>query len=170
MRTAATKNQQEAPADLTAVKGHGPITFITIPCPPSVNALYRNVAKVGRVKTGAYKDWSSHAGWILKSQNPASVPGRVLIVINIERASAASDLDNRAKAILDLLVTHKVIKDDKLVTALAMAWAPKGTGLARVAVLPATDLTLDLLVATDGASGGWYITPPNQEGPPEYGN
>lgn len=170
MRTAATKNQKETPASVAAAQGHGPITFITIPCPPSVNALYRNVARVGRVKTSAYKDWAGNAGWILKSQNPTPVVGRVLVVINIQRPSGSSDLDNRAKAILDLLVTHKVIKDDKYVTALAMAWAPKGTAIARVAVLPATDLTLDLLVATDGASGGWFITPPNQEGPPEYGS
>lgn len=146
------------------------ITFITIPVPPSVNALYRNVAGRGRVKTAAYKDWAGHAGWVLKSQHPEPVPGRVVIVLGIERASAASDIDNRIKAIFDLLVAHKIIRNDNLVTAFATAWAPKGCGQARVAVLPAHDLTLQLLVAADAATGGWFIKPPHQEGPTEHGH
>ncbi len=170
MRTAAKPQRSASPTPAPVSGRPDAITFITIPSPPSVNALYRNLPGRGRVKTGVYKDWAGHAGWTLKSQNPAPVPGRVVIVIGIERRNGAADIDNRAKAILDLLVAHKVIKNDNLVTAIAMAWAAKGTDLARVAVMPATDLTLDLLLATDGASGGWFLKAPEQEGPADDGN
>lgn len=159
--------QRRAPKAPT--EQNGCITFITIPAPPSVNALFRNVPGQGRVKTGAYKDWIQHAGWRLKSQNPATVAGRVIIIIGIERESAASDIDNRVKALFDLLVTHRVIGDDKLVTAFAIAWAAKGAGLARVAIMPASDLMLNFHLASDGKSGGWFINSPDQEGPANDG-
>lgn len=169
MRTADT-HRSEAHQGASSGVAQDAITFLTIPVPPSVNALYRNVPGRGRVKTGAYKDWAGNAGWVLKSQAPVPVPGRVVIVLGIERSSAASDIDNRCKAILDLLVTHKVIKDDKYVTALAVAWAPKGTDQARVAVMPAHDLTLQLLVTEDAATGGWFLKAPETEGPTDDGD
>ncbi len=48
---------------------------ITLPLPPSVNALYRNVAKRGRVKTERYNTWLQAAGWALKEQKPGKVEG-----------------------------------------------------------------------------------------------
>jgi Holliday junction resolvase RusA-like endonuclease len=153
-----------------AAQAAGPITFITIPAPPSTNALFFNVKGRGRAKSVAYKAWIDEAGWKLKAQSPAAVPGRVVVVIGIERDNSLSDIDNRSKALLDLLVAHKIIKDDRYVTALAMAWAAKADGLARIAVLPAHDLTLNLITAADGGSGGWFIKPPNEQEPANYGD
>ena len=149
---------------------HGPITFITIPAPPSTNALFKNTPGRGRAKTAAYKAWIDEAGWKLKAQKPAAVQGRVVVVIGIERESGLSDIDNRSKALLDLLVAHKVIKDDRYVTAFAMAWAAKADGLARIAILPAHDLTLNLILAADGASGGWFLKAPDKQEPATYGD
>lgn len=149
----------------TDIKAGSPITFITVPAPPSVNALFRNVPGRGRVKTAAYKAWAGEAGWMLKSQSPTPVPGRVIVVIGVERTIGTADIDNLSKGIFDLLVTHKLIKDDRYVTAFAMAWAPKGSRLARIAIMPATDLCLQLHLADDGQSGGWFISAPEQEGP-----
>lgn len=137
------------------------ITYVTVPAPPSVNALYRNLPGKGRVRTSTYKDWAGHAGWVLKSQAPPPVPGRVIIILGLERDSAAADIDNRVKALFDLLVTHKVIKDDKYVTAFAISWLPKGTSQARLAIMPACDLMLRFLTPDAGKSGGWFV---HQEG------
>lgn len=167
----SSARQRRAPKAPLTVVPETPIaiTFITVPAPPSTNALFRNVAGRGRVKTAEYKAWLDTAGWRLKAQRPAAVPGRVVVVIGIERENSCSDIDNRSKALLDLLVSHKIIENDNRVTAFAMAWASKSAGLARVAVMPAHDLTLNLLLATDGASGGWFLKAPDQEGPANDG-
>jgi Holliday junction resolvase RusA-like endonuclease len=170
MRTASTTRPCAKRSPPASKSAPGAITFITIPLPPSVNALYRNLPGKGRVKTQAYKDWAGRAGWILKSQNPQPVPGRVVIVLSVERNSAASDIDNRSKAVLDLLVDQKIIKNDNLVTALATVWAPSGTGQARVAVVPSNDLVMDLKVSDDKSTGGWFLRPPEQEGPAAHGD
>ena len=135
-------------------------TFLTLPAPPSVNTLFRNVPGRGRVKTAAYKDWISQCNWMVRSQKPAPVPGHVIVVIGVERTSEMADIDNLSKAILDRLVGCKLIDDDRFVTAFAMAWAQKGERMARIAIMPAADLTLDLHLAEDGKSGGWFIQAP----------
>lgn len=162
MRTAAATTVTR-----TEAASQNAVTYLTVPAPPSTNALYRNVPGRGRVKTGAYKDWAGRAGWTLKSQAPAAVPGRVIIIIGIERESAASDIDNRVKALFDLLVTHKVIKDDRYVTAFAIAWAPKATDQARLAIMPACDLMLSFVTPDQGRSGGWFI---HQEDSTDHGH
>lgn len=146
------------------------ITFLTVPCPPSTNKLFRNVPGRGRVRTGGYKAWADEAGWKLLAQKPAPVPGRVIIVLGIDRSNAQSDIDNRVKAIFDLLTDHKIIQDDKYVTAFAISWNAKASDLARVAIMPASDLMLSFQIAADGQSGGWFIAAPDQEGPADDGH
>ncbi len=132
---------------------------VEIPVPPSVNDMFRNVRGKGRVKTAAYADWLGHAGWVLRSQNPSRIGGRVVLVLSVERMSKSADIDNRVKAILDLLVTHGVIDDDRNVVGFAVAWAPAANKLARILVLPAADLAADFKLADDGTTGGWFIRP-----------
>ena len=85
-----------------------------LPRPPSVNALYRNVVGKGRAKTKLYKTWIKAAGWELDSQGAVAISGPVSIDIAVSEVGGpkTEDLDNKAKAILDLLVTHKVIEGD----------------------------------------------------------
>ena len=140
-------------------------TTLTIPAPPSVNNLFANTPR-GRFKTPRYKAWLQEAGWMLREQTPDPVPGRVVIMIGVERSSPRMDLDNQAKALLDLLTFHKVIEDDRFVTALVMAWMPQGrhkSPIARVMVLPAEPLTLNFHPSPDGATGGWFMDAPDQE-------
>ena len=136
---------------------------IEIPAPPSVNEMFRNVRGRGRVKTTVYADWLGHAGWVLRSQNPPRIGGRVVLILSVERVSKSADIDNRVKAILDLLVTHGVIEDDRNVVAFAAAWAPPANKLARVLVLPAAGLTADFHLAADGATGGWFLRPTTEQ-------
>ncbi len=95
---------------------------IQLPFPPSVNAIWRNVH--GKtLKSKRYRVWANAAGWELKSQG-GKVPGKVQISIALERKdNRRRDLDNHAKAILDLLCEHQVIDDDSLVQKLTLEWS-----------------------------------------------
>jgi Holliday junction resolvase RusA-like endonuclease len=115
---------------------------LTLPVPPSSNALFRNTtvaersralargqkAMKGRAKTLAYVSWLNAAGWELKAQLrpplPQKVPGKVEIEIRMRQPSASADCDNRFKAAIDLLVLHQVIDDDRHVVAASIRWAP----------------------------------------------
>lgn len=146
-----------------------PCTTLTLPMPPSVNNLFKTLPGGGRGKTRDYKKWTLEAAVELKLQKPARVPGRVLITIACERESEASDIDNRIKALLDLLVqpglkredrAHGVIDDDRYVTGLAISWAPRGRGRApraRVAIMPVAEVTAVFHPTADGATGGWFL-------------
>ena len=142
------------------------VTFLELPNPPSVNAMFRNLKGRGRVATDVYVDWKGHAGWRLREQRPEAIHGPVLIVFNIERTNNQADVDNRVKATLDLLVAHKVIDDDKHVSGFAVAWSPKRNALMRIAIMPAADLHLEFHLAPDGRTGGWFISAPQSEEEP----
>lgn len=90
---------------------------IEIPVPPSVNAAFfnRTFGKGrGRVKTKAYREWLSTAGWKVKSEVQAAdrVSGPFRISINLP-ASMNGDIDNRVKGIVDLLVACERVDDDR---------------------------------------------------------
>lgn len=88
---------------------------ISLPFPPSVNALFLNVRGRGRVRTQAYRKWADEAGWLLKSQRPASFKAPVKVAIEVNPPNRrARDLDNLSKPVMDLLVTHQVIPDDSI--------------------------------------------------------
>lgn len=159
----------DLPQLASAVAGGGPsapsaspATVVTVPCPPSVNEMFRNKAGKGRVPTRAYEDWLGHAGWTLRSQRPRAVRGRTLLIVSVERISSSADIDNHLKAIIDLLVKHDVIDDDKFVTGICIAWAPPSSKLARVMILPVGEYQLSFLPAPDGASAGFFLAPPSE--------
>lgn len=105
---------------------------VLLPYPPSTNTLYRNVRRVGRVKTDKYKAWIIKAGWKLKKslsegKGISPVKGRVSVSISILRPdNRKRDIDNLAKAAIDLLVNHKVIDDDRNIQQLTIAWRTDG--------------------------------------------
>jgi Holliday junction resolvase RusA-like endonuclease len=135
--------------------------FLTLPRPPSVNDLWKNLKTGGRAETAIYRDWKGHAGWVLREQRPHHVPGPVVVIATVERNNAKADIDNREKAVLDLLVAHQVIADDSLVEAVAWSWTRGGNGLCHVAVIPAQAIAIEFHPATiNGAPGGWIITAP----------
>lgn len=147
-------------ADGAVAQAAVPSILLTIPCPPSVNEMFRNVPGKGRVKTAAYVDWRGHAGWVLRSQKPGRIEGQVLAVVSVERGSASADIDNRIKAIFDLLVKHRVILDDSHIVGFCAAWAPAGSKLARVMLIPAGSYAFRFHLAADGAHGGWFLDAP----------
>lgn len=95
---------------------------VALPLPPSINACFRNVRGVGRVRTRTYRRWADAAGWELLSERPPHIRGQVSISIRAARPSRRSDLDNRIKPLLDLLVTCLVIEDDRHVMSVSARW------------------------------------------------
>ena len=108
------------------------MTYFTLPLPPSVNALYRNVPKVGRVKTRAAKDWYTQAAVMMAQQHVRQVSGRICVTYSVGRHpdKRKRDVANYEKALSDSLVANKVIEDDSLIESLRIHWTdlePAGT-------------------------------------------
>lgn len=111
-----------------------------LPAPPSLNNLYINVPKKGRVKSSKYREWFKEAGGeiILQrvgfdNQQMATLTGvreaesyEVTIHVHVK---TRADIDNLAKPILDTLVQMNVTPDDKhcqSVTVMRSELPPKG--------------------------------------------
>jgi len=88
--------------------------MIVLPVPPSVNAMYRNVARVGRVKSVTYNEWLAEADSCAVQQRKTlpKVTGPYKVEIVIPRTTKG-DIDNRGKAVLDWLATRLITPDDQ---------------------------------------------------------
>ncbi len=146
-----------------------PCTILTLPAPPSVNKMYKNLPGRGRAKTREYRDWVLEAAVELRGQKARRISGPVVIMISVERDHAAADCDNRVKAVFDFLVqpgmhrsarAHGLIDDDSKVTGFCVAWSPRGRGRrpkVQVMILPAQPLNATFHPTADGATGGWFL-------------
>jgi Holliday junction resolvase RusA-like endonuclease len=104
------------------------IVNLCLPTPPSLNNLFVNNPNGGRFRSPNYEGWLNEAGWILAAQKPGRISGRFAIDVSITRPTRKCDLDNRLKAILDLLTKHRVIGDDFLCEKISLAWSDEGEG------------------------------------------
>jgi Holliday junction resolvase RusA-like endonuclease len=99
-------------------------TRIALPWPPSVNNLYINAGRK-RVRSPAYRKWQEEAGWKLQASRPHKFDGAVEVTLDLcPPDNRRSDADNRNKAVLDLLVSHGVIKGDdrRFVKSVTARW------------------------------------------------
>lgn len=91
---------------------------LRLPLPPSTNNLYINRGKK-RIVSSRYRAWRDEAGDALLAQKPRPVKGDFDLWLYVEWPDRRRrDIDNTAKACLDLLVAHKLIDDDSLCQAL----------------------------------------------------
>lgn len=150
-----------------------PCTTLTIPAPPSVNKLFKNNRiGGGRSMTLDYKNWLAEVAWQIREQlaQPGCdrVPGRVVVIVAVERVNLLADCDNYLKGVLDALVKQRAIDDDRFVTSATVVWAPMGNRQrqkARILIVPATQsLTFNFHPSPDGATGGWFIDAPEDDG------
>lgn len=81
---------------------------IDLPEPPGVNQLFTKDRHISKV----YRQWRRDAGWELKSKKLRPVPGKYTALIELYEKTR-KDVDACAKAILDLLVRHKITDDDR---------------------------------------------------------
>lgn len=95
---------------------------VRLPCSPSTNNLFVNKKVGGRFISPAYKSWRDTAGMYL---NLARIhpfgAAPVEVSLTVPRKPASRDLDNFAKAPIDLLVAHAIINDDKQIERLTIS-------------------------------------------------
>lgn len=93
--------------------------LIRLPVPPSTNNLFLNVRGRGRIASPQYRAWRTEAGLKLNLAKPMPFgKAKVQVTLFVPRKPARRDIDNFAKGPLDLLVSHKVIDDDRYVERL----------------------------------------------------
>lgn len=105
---------------------------IKLPFPPSVNTMYANMPKRGRIKTAAYRDWANEAGWMLNSQKPSKFQEPVTINYTFgPKGGRLWDLSNHIKAVEDLLVRQCILPDDnsKIIVGFSVDQDPEVDGL-----------------------------------------
>lgn len=106
---------------------------VTLPLPPSTNNLFKNAPGSGRVVTDEYERWRwearNAAEWPDLSRY-ATVPWEVeLLVYGLLRGS---DLDNRIKAVLDLVASLTGLQDN---WCDAIAAVRSTTGARRIVII-----------------------------------
>lgn len=100
-----------------------PIRF-TLPLPPSLNNAYGNRKDGrGRYPTKTLIQWKTEAGWLVQASEKRRIVGPYRIAISVPE-KMPGDLDNRPKAILDLLVEHGVTPDDRFAYSVAVSRSP----------------------------------------------
>lgn len=102
---------------------------VSIPFPPSTNALYCNASGLGRVKTERYKTWIHAAGNEILTQMwamgpPVRGPYTLVVLLPQKKRRSNMDCSNFIKAPEDLLVRHGLIDDDRHAEGTSSRWAP----------------------------------------------
>ena len=97
-------------------------TELDLPIPPSTNRLWRH----GQGRTflsQEYTSWIKSAGWELAAQKPTPIPSPVAVTLKAGiPGGRRRDLDNIAKAALDLLERHGVVTNDATIVDLRLTW------------------------------------------------
>lgn len=110
------------PPRATRRKAKAEPTTVNVAIPPSVNRLWKYNKRGNVYRSAAYEDWITEAGWELRTQRPKPVSSPVRIVLRAGLPDRPRDLDNVAKAAIDLLQTHGLIRNDLDVVHLTMRW------------------------------------------------
>jgi Holliday junction resolvase RusA-like endonuclease len=110
---------------------------LTLPVPPATNNLFINLrAGKGRARSQEYFAWQVLAGQHIQIARQKPVEGPVCVCI-IAQENGRRDLDGYAKPLLDILVRHRLIPDDrnKIVRRIELGWSPDIEGV-RITVVP----------------------------------
>src|SRR5215217_253324 len=97
---------------------------LDLPIPPSSNNLFMNLPKGrGRARTSEYFSWQIEAGLHIQSARQKPLEGPVCVFLRVPE-NGRRDLDGYWKPILDILVKHRLIPDDrnKIVRELHAVW------------------------------------------------
>ena len=96
---------------------------IELPYPPSVNALYRSMNGRNVLSKTAREYYSNRNIWSVKAQHTGKrITDRIAVLIEFHPSSNRKiDIDNRGKAVLDMLMKAGVIEDDSQVDLLTIS-------------------------------------------------
>jgi len=98
-----------------------PIYVIDLPTPPSVNALWRITGR-RMYRSKKYMDFIDECKKAVNPDFPTiNYPFNIEIKIN-RPSKRRMDIDNRAKAVLDILQALQIISDDCLANQINMMW------------------------------------------------
>lgn len=112
---------------------------LTLPFPPSVNALWSPNGKGGVRRSPRYSSWITAAGNELLIQRPGRIDGKYAMHLSLSRRRPV-DLDNTIKAVSDLLQAHGVIANDKHAERIVLDW-DDGIDGCRVVLVPYPEAT-----------------------------
>ena len=94
-----------------------------LPTPPSVNRLWRISGK-RMYRSKKYTEWIAEVTLALELEQRPEIDYPFNIEIIVGRPSKRRmDIDNRAKAVMDVLQHCKVITDDCLANRVTMMWS-----------------------------------------------
>ncbi|ANL71908.1 endodeoxyribonuclease RusA-like protein [Rhizobium phaseoli] len=97
-----------------------------LPFPPSVNHLFMNVPRGGRVKTAKYRAWEKQADAAMPS-GIVKLQGEVIAVYTFGRPDRRRrDVANLEKAVSDTLVRWGVLEDDCQIEDNRQRWDKSG--------------------------------------------
>ena len=114
------------------------MTHLLLSLPPSVNEIWAPTGKGAFYRSAKYKRWIKDAGWTLLAHRPKPVVGLYNLTIYLP-AEMPGDIDNRVKALCDLLVTHGVTADDRHLWSLHVSRSSNiEAGYASVFIYPHT--------------------------------
>jgi crossover junction endodeoxyribonuclease RusA len=106
-----------------------PKIVLTLPFPPSTNALWRHGGKGKGYRSARYVQWSRVAGLDLNIQKPGCIEGPYKLRLVLGKPDdRRRDADNFVKAVSDLLVEHRVIDDDSKATEISVTWSDRISG------------------------------------------
>ena len=93
--------------------------------PPSANSIWRHTRGGKTYRTAEYMGFIRAEEWNLAPQikSQHKFVGPVFITVAMKRPRSNSDIDNRAKGILDLLQHVQAIDNDKNVMGLNLYWS-----------------------------------------------
>ena len=108
------RTRREPVVERRAIEGYAAksLTLSKLPVPPAANNLFFNASGGGRARSTRYRTWRAAAGWQARLQTPCRVRGPVSISISVEEGASRGDLDNLAKAPIDLLCELQLIDGD----------------------------------------------------------
>ena len=94
-----------------------------IPIPPSVNALWRVTGR-RMYRSKKYMDWIKQCDQHIGLKEPPGVDYPFNIEIVVGRPSKRRmDIDNRGKAVMDVLQYYGIIEDDCLANRVTIMWS-----------------------------------------------
>ena len=103
---------------------------LDLPTPPATNNLFFNRPNgKGRARSQEYFNWQVLAGQHIQIARQKPVEGPVCVSI-VAQENGRRDLDGYAKPLLDILVRHQLIPDDRnrIVRKIELCWSAAITG------------------------------------------